>query len=47
VPFFPVEDAPGINVQVFGDLVESDDKGLGMNTVSDSHHSYFWVFNGV
>ena len=48
VPFFPVEDALGINVQVFGDLVKSDDKGLGIETVAKSlpkatHHWTFWV----
>jgi hypothetical protein len=34
VPFFPVEDVILSDFQVFGDLPESDDKGLGVDAVA-------------
>jgi len=30
IPLFPVEDTLWINFQVFGDLLEGDDEGLGV-----------------
>ena len=34
IPLFPVEDALWVNVQVFGDLSEGDDEGLGVDVVA-------------
>jgi hypothetical protein len=34
MPFFPVEDSLWLNFQVFGELLEGDDKGLRINAVT-------------
>jgi len=34
IPLFPVEDTLWINFQVFGDLLEGDDEGLGVDVVA-------------
>ena len=34
MPFFPVEDSLWVNFQVFGELFEGDDKGLGVDAVT-------------
>jgi len=34
MPFVPVEDALLVNFQVFGDLPEGDDKGLGVDAAA-------------
>ncbi len=34
MPFFPVEDSLWVNFQVFGELLEGDDKGLGVDAVA-------------
>ena len=34
MPFFPVEDSLWVNFQVFGELLEGDDKGLWVDVVA-------------
>jgi len=34
MPFFPVEDAFWVDFQVFGNLPEGDNKGLGVDAVA-------------